>query len=245
MIYNGPRFIRKMKVGPALRRIGETALDAVLPPRCAGCGRFGSFLCYRCEAGLIPAGPPRCDICWQPVAHTPICARCRGQPPAFEGLRAPYVFQGVARELVHALKYRQQRALASPAAALLARHLDEHPIQFDVIVPVPLHPQRERARGYNQSALLARGLARKLGVPVAEKALARWRNTRSQAERPSAEERRVNVAGAFAFRGPPLAGRALLVDDVSTTGATLDSCARVLRENGATSVWALTFARED
>ncbi|MDI6857810.1 MAG: ComF family protein [Dehalococcoidia bacterium] len=234
-----------MKVGPALRRIGETALDAVLPPRCVGCGRFGSFLCDRCESGLIPAGPPRCEICWQPVVHPPTCARCRTQRPAFEGLRAAYVFEGVARELVHALKYRQQRALAAPAAALLARHLEKHPVPFDIVVPVPLHPHRERTRGYNQSALIARGLARKLDVPVAEKALVRQRNTRSQAERPSAEERRANVAGAFAYGGSPLAGRALLVDDVSTTGATLDSCARVLRENGAASVWALTFARED
>ena len=149
-----------IKVGPALRRIGETALDAVLPPRCAGCGRFGGFLCDQCEAALIVAAPPRCEICWQPVARPPTCPRCSAQRPAFEGLRAPYVFEGIARELVHALKYRQQRALASAAAALLARYLEKQPVPFDVIVPVPLHPHRERTRGYNQSALIARGLAR-------------------------------------------------------------------------------------
>jgi ComF family protein len=237
--------LRMINVGPVLRRVGQTALNAVLPPRCVGCGSFDSFLCSRCEDSLTAAAPPRCEVCWQPVTRPGLCIRCRKQRPSFEGLRAPYVFQGVARELVHALKYGQQRVLARPAAALLMRYLDESPIPFDTLIPVPLHPRRERIRGYNQSALLARELAQALGLPVIEKALVRRQNTPAQAERRSAEDRRANVVGAFSCEGSPIEGRFLLIDDVSTTGATLDSCARVLRENGAASVWALTFARED
>ena len=229
-----------------LKKAGRAALDMLFPPRCVGCGSFEAFLCRRCGEGLPPATPPRCAVCWRPYKGSGLCPKCRRQRPAFTGLRSPYVFRDTVRELVHALKYDHQAALATPAASLLSRYLEEENIGADILIPVPLYPRRERARGYNQSALLARGLGRLVGLPVEDRALIRERNTPSQAERASAEERRLNVEGAFRHRGEGFSGqRVLLIDDVATTGATLDACARVLRESGAASVWALTFARED
>ena len=130
---------------------------------------------------------------------------------------------------------------------LMARYLLGAPLPADMLVPVPLHPRRQRARGYNQSLLLAREVSRRLDLPLATEALFRRRDTPPQARAVEADARRRNVADAFDCRSGAVAGRrVLLVDDVTTTGATLDACARVLlAEGGASSVWALTFARED
>jgi len=129
---------------------------------------------------------------------------------------------------------------------LLHEYLEENPVPADILVPVPLSPRRRRVRGYNQSALLARELARRLGLPVDDKTLARVRSTASQAETANAEARKLNVKGAFQCKGGALQGKeVLLLDDVATTGATLSACAQALRDAGAASVWALTFARED
>jgi len=235
-----------MTIVPVLSKAYRAALDMLFPPRCVGCGSFETFLCHRCEEGLPAATPPRCAVCWRPYRGSGPCPKCQQQRPAFTGLRSPYVFQDTVRELVHALKYDHQSALALPAASLLSRYLMRENLTADILMPVPLYPRRERARGYNQSALLARGLGRLVGLPVEERALTRERNTPSQAERASAGERRLNVEGAFRYRGADLRGRrVLLIDDVATTGATLDACARVLRLSGAASVWALTLARED
>lgn len=147
---------------------------------------------------------------------------------------------------MHGLKYQHQAALAEPMAELLFQFLSDEALPADVLVPVPLFTRRERVRGYNQSTLLARPLARRLGLTADDRTLVRARNTASQAETRTVDERSVNVRGAFRCESRQLAGkRVLLVDDVSTTGSTLDSCARALLDGGAASVWALTFAHED
>jgi len=233
-----------------LSTLGRAALDLLFPPRCALCGRHGAALCDDCALALPRANPPRCPHCWSPQRPGWGCRRC-GEPAsgglALEGLRSPYVFQAGARELVHALKYNYHSALASPMGELMARYLLGESLLADVLVPVPLHPRRQRVRGYNQSFLLAREVSRRLDLPLAAGALVRRRDTPPQARAVEADARRRNVAGAFDCRPGAVAGRrVLLVDDVTTTGATLDACARVLlAEGGASSVWALTFARED
>ncbi len=235
-----------MVVSSTWSRIGRAALDLVFPPRCAVCGRNGSFLCERCTEALPRALPPRCPLCWQLLRTSAACQDCGGLRPAFAGVRAPYAFDGPAREVVHALKYRHLRAVAEPMAALMARCLEEESIPADTLVPVPLHSLRRRVRGYNQAALLARELGKLTGLPVAETALARRRATPSLARGLGADERWRNVEGAFAGRRDEVGGRrVLLIDDVTTTGATLDACARALLDAGAPSVWGLTFARED
>ena len=143
-------------------------------------------------------------------------------------------------------KYNDLRVLAGPLGSLMAdrweclRPGDREP---DVIVPVALHPQRERARGYNQAALLADELSRQLGLPAVPDALVRVRDTMPQVGL-SSHERRENVRGAFSCRGSTLSGRrVLLVDDVCTTGATLEAAASALLDGGVESVWAYTLAR--
>jgi ComF family protein len=233
-----------------LSTLGRVALDLLFPPRCALCGRHGVALCGECACALPRANPPRCPRCWSPQRPGLVCRRCdesAGGGLALEGLRSPYVFQEGARELVHALKYSYYSTLASPMGELMARYLLDISLPADVLVPVPLHPRRQRVRGYNQSFLLAREVSRRLDLPLAAEALVRRRDTPPQAKAVEADARRRNVAGAFDCRPGAVAGRhLLLVDDVTTTGATLDACARVLlAQGGASSVWALTFARED
>lgn len=149
------------------------------------------------------------------------------------------------RKAVHHLKYGHFKALAAPLGQLLAQYVESQPIAADVLVPVPLHSRRLRERGYNQSALLAVELGRRNGLPVVSDSLVRLRHTKSQVKTADAEERQRNLAGAFGCRDTKLAGkRVLVVDDVCTTGATLNSCATALRAAGADSVWGLALARE-
>ncbi len=228
-----------------LERIGRSALDFVFPPRCVGCGADGTFLCDACAASLEPARAPRCTRCWRPgVGET--CVLCQVAPPPFDGMRAAYIYQGLARDLVRSLKYRGMTALAPTIASLSTNAIREWKLGVDVLVPVPLHSMRKRTRGYNQAELLARRIGSELGVPVESRALERRRRTPQQARSADAEERQRNVAGAFRGRPGPVEGRAvLLVDDVTTTGATLAACAQALKEAGAGPVWAFAFARED
>ena len=230
----------------ALGRLGSAALDLLYPPRCVGCDGAGAFLCAACAGSLTVAAPPRCSRCWRPNPDAQPCFDCQAAEPAYDGLRSAFVNQGTARALVHALKYRQARVLAEPIAALMAEAARRHGLEVDVLIPVPLSGLRGRVRGYNQAEVLAQALGRELDLPVLPRALTRRRHTSPQARAPDAEARRRNVAGAFACRERDVAGRdVLLLDDVTTTGATLADCARALKEAGARAVWGLTFARED
>ncbi|MCX8067469.1 MAG: phosphoribosyltransferase family protein [Anaerolineae bacterium] len=152
-------------------------------------------------------------------------------------------FRGPARAAVHFLKYRYALSLAEPLGAMMAQCWEMRGVPVDLVVPVPLHPSRFRARGYNHAALLAWSVGRQLGLPVDEEALIKVRATKVQMSL-GLEERRANVQGAFVARRERVQGRRILVvDDVCTTGATLEACAEALREGGAREVWALTLAR--
>jgi len=223
----------------------EKALDLLFPPQCVGCGRKELLLCPSCRASLAPNPPPHCQKCAAPIEGGHLCHRCREAEHYLDGVYSPYLFEGTIRECVHRLKYRHLRGLAGPLAELLAESLKDKALPGDTLVPVPLHPGRERYRGYNQSALLARELGQATGLPVAEKVLLRVKASGSQARASGLEERRRNVEGAFACSAAGVAGkRILLLDDVCTTGATLEAAARALKEGGAASVWGLTLAKE-
>jgi competence protein ComFC len=143
------------------------------------------------------------------------------------------------------LKYRNLRALAPLLSELLNDYMKTNPVPGEVLVPVPLHRKRLRERGYNQSRLLAEGLGRLSGLPVVADCLVRQKNNPPQVRTATVEERRDNVVDVFACRDDRLRGKqVLLIDDVATSGATLDACAEVLKASGVVSVWALTFARE-
>jgi ComF family protein len=176
----------------------------------------------------------------------PLCGQCRQRPPAFSYARAATSYGDVARQALHAFKFGGRRALAAPLGDLLAETAAAslpHP-RPDLIVPVPLHPARERDRGFNQSLLLARRLGRAWNCPVRADALARPVATVPQVDL-SAEQRRANVRGAFVLRRPELiAGRhVVVVDDVFTTGSTVTACAQILRRGGAGTIGVLTVAR--
>jgi len=150
---------------------------------------------------------------------------------------------GTLREAIHHFKYSNLQDLAIPLGRLMGDYWQKNPLPAEIIVPVPLHTDRLRERGYNQAALLARELRKGIGLPVSETSLVRVRATRPQVDL-NAQERKENVRDAFSCSNTDLKDkRVLLIDDVYTTGATLEACSIALREIGARSVWALTLAR--
>jgi competence protein ComFC len=149
------------------------------------------------------------------------------------------------RQAIHQLKYRNLRAIAQPLAELLHRYLVKNPLPGEVLVPVPLHAKRLRERGYNQACLLARELSKLTGQPVVDGCLIRKREAPPQARAETVAERRANVANAFFCRNQKLKNKpVLLIDDVATSGATIDACAGAVKASGASSVWGLVLARE-
>jgi ComF family protein len=230
-------------------RVFEPLLAVVFPSRCLACRHFLAHptrgpLCTACWRALPRHVTPLC-ACGGPCGAARVCARCRRGLGPFSRGASLGPFEGTLRTLIHELKYRGRRRVAARLAELLmARPEVVQVLSAEcVLLPVPLHPRRRRERGFNQADLLARELGRRSGLPVAS-ALVRRKDTRSQTGL-SAAARRANVAGAFAVRHRPLVAgrRVILVDDVTTTGATVRACAQTLRAAGAAEVRLLTLAR--
>ena len=218
-------------------------LDLLMPLRCAVCQREGRCLCEGCEGALARLEKPYCSRCAEP-GTAPMCERCAATPPAVDGIRAPYLFDGVVREMVYDLKYRNLRASAPELGQLLAGYHQTNPNYADVMVPVPLHKRAERERGYNQSKLLARELGKLTGTPMKSDIVRRTKNTPPQVSMKSYEERRENIERAFECVGDVAGQSLLVVVDVVTTGSTMSSCASALKAAGARSVWGLALARQ-
>ncbi|HET9476167.1 MAG TPA: ComF family protein [Dehalococcoidia bacterium] len=227
-----------------LARLWNAGLDMVFPPRCVTCKEFGAYICPACRPLMMLASPPRCEVCWMPEGGR-VCETCRYRKPAFAGARAAFVYDGPARDAVLALKFQGLAAIARTMAVPMAEALLAWDPDVSAIVPVPLAGSRKRSRGYNQSELLAREISGLTGVHMAAGALARRGSAPPQVGQPDWEARRENVAGVFGAGRTPVDGGVLLIDDVITTGATLDACARVLLSAGSGPVFALTYARED
>ncbi|MDI6815260.1 MAG: ComF family protein [Dehalococcoidales bacterium] len=230
---------------PQLTKLKGIALNLLFPQWCVGCGKEGDFICYSCRRSLPRIMPPLCPRCGRPQPSGILCHGCVGWQAEIDGIRSPFRFDGVVRQSIYQLKYRNLRALAEPLAKLLRDYLSTNPVPGEALVPVPLHQKRLRERGYNQSSLLARELGKLINLPVVDDCLIRLRHAPPQARTSTVDERRSNVAGAFTCRDQRLKDKqVLLIDDVSTSGATLDACAGVLKAVGATSVWGLVLARE-
>jgi ComF family protein len=235
-------------------RLASALLDLVWPRACAGCGRPAGrearHLCWECLAALPLIQAPFCAQCGDPVDgradDSYRCAFCVDRRPAFDRARSAARHRAPLQGLLHAFKYGAATHLAPDLSLLLVACLrnEYRHVPFDAIAYVPLHRTKERARSYNQAALLARELARRTGLPVAPGVLHRARDTETQTHL-SARARARNVRGAFNVPYPNwVQGRhLLLVDDVMTTGATCNECARVLKEAGAAGVSVLTVAR--
>jgi ComF family protein len=239
-------------LGKAIHRFGRGALDLLFPPLCAGCrtpvGESHS-LCGACWRAISFLDGPCCSRCGYPFDFDPggetLCGACLARPPAFDCARAVMRYDDKSRDLVLALKRADRLDLVPAFAKWLSRAggvlLDE----ADVIVPVPLHRSRLWMRRFNQSALIARELSRVSGRPADPFLLERARRTPSQGEMSSAKARRRNVLGAFRVPKPQATrGKTvLLIDDVYTTGATIEACARALKRAGAKKILVLTLAR--
>lgn len=218
-----------------LAKMLETLLDWVFPPKCGGCGQSGQWLCAQCLAQVNYVNS-------SPGART-IAATHPGLHAALRSVHSVAWFEGPLRSAIHNFKYNGQRVLAGPLANLLVRDWERVRLPVDTIVGVPLHPQRQKERGYNQSHLLAAEFSRATGIPSANHALRRVRHTLPQVTL-TAAERWQNVQGAFQGEPSVLAGKSiLLIDDVCTTGATLEACARAALDAGARAVWAMTVCR--
>jgi len=230
---------------PPIYQLKRVALDLLFPPWCINCGREGNYICDSCRQLLSVITPPVCPRCGRPQAQGVLCPGCADWQAEIDGIRSPFLFDGVIRQAIHELKYRNLRALAPSLAGFLYGFILENPMPADVLVPVPIHRKRWRERGYNQSALLACELGKLSGLPVIENCLVRHRYAAPQARSASVIERQKNVTDAFTCVDERLQGkRVLLIDDVSTSGATLNTCARALKTAGAAAVWGLTLALE-
>ena len=221
----------------------QGVLDALYPLECVGCGATGKAICDRCIAGLPALKPPFCRICSAPGDFAR-CQTCAESIRQFDGIRAPFRYAGTIRQAILALKYGGIRAAGPQLGDLLASFLEANPLAGEIIAPVPMHARRLRERGYNQAELLARRVAAHGNLQYEPRLLTRTRQVEPQAGIGNAAQRAVNVAGSIAVSaGCDVSGaRVILIDDVATTGSTLESCAAALKGAGAASVWGLTLA---
>jgi ComF family protein len=237
-----------------VKQFFNALLDVILPPICHICHSFipdagRLHICPSCQDHLPLVSSPLCSLCGIPFAGTGNnhrCGACLTHPPHFDAARAGFLYEGAIRDLIHSFKYNQRTQLRYPLALLamegVNRVVTDH--KPHLIVPVPLHRSRLRQRGFNQAVLLGRVISQQLSLPMLPDAMIRTRRTEPQIEL-SATERRMNVKGAFTVgRTDSVAGmRILLLDDVMTTGSTMDECARELKKAGAEAVIAATIAR--
>jgi len=229
-------------------------LDSLYPRTCCSCGEeltrpLEQGLCWDCRTETLPLAPPWCDRCGVVVAgrvdHRFECSDCREQPPVFNKARSLFHYEGGVRDAIHALKYHRDFSVVPDLARLLLAGMDTHMPEASTmhLTAVPLHPARIRHRGFNQGRELVRMML-KLRPELQEwHGLIRIRPTQTQT-RLSKSARRENVRGAFRVKTrKSCPERVLLIDDVMTTGATLDACAKALRRAGAVEVTTLTLAR--
>jgi len=224
---------------------GWETLDFLFPPRCAGCDKWGERYCESCQEQTKIIGSSICQVCGEPHTGTSshVCQRCQITELFYINLRSWAYFEGPLQKAIHKLKYKRDLGLGEKLALPLVNLLKVNNWDIDLITAVPLDASRKRDRGFNQSLCLARPLAWKTGLPVVASIIKRIRKTRSQVGL-SLEERRINVTGAFLAEKKLVKGKSILIiDDVVTTGSTINSCAEALMKAEASKVYGLTLAR--
>ena len=225
------------------RALLDFILNLLFPVTCVVCHapvlerRWGGA-CPECWSSLVPLEPPFCTQCGEPApAIEGLCGLCRKGEHLFDFARSALLFTHALREIIHHLKYADRVSLAKGLGDILKECKEREPFTGNLVIPVPLHGSRERVRGFNQAELIAA----RLGLPTAARLLQRRKDTPSQTGLTRAERRR-NLAGAFAVRGK-VNGTVIVVDDVYTTGSTMNEIARTLKRAGAERVEVLTVAR--
>ncbi len=220
-----------------------SSLDLLFPATCGGCGGGKTRWCESCQAKVNIIQPPVCEVCGIKIPTNRICLRCQTKPPVYKGLRSWAIYDGPLRSVIHRLKYKHDISLGIVLAGYLIDLLSSLGWELDMVAPVPLGVARIKERGYNQAALLARPIAMSTGINYKPRALTRIRETRTQVGL-TVTQRYENVKHAFRGELSVVEGKTvLIVDDVMTSGATLESCSAALMEAGSIGVFALTLAR--
>lgn len=219
------------------------AVDLLYPPTCPSCGKQGARWCDECQQAVVRVGPEVCPICGAVWVGGSPCPDCQKHSPPYLALRSWGLYQGTLRKAIHHLKYKKDIGLGEVLAHPLLDLLAAQGWQVDAVTAVPLSHLRFRERGYNQAGMIARPLAMRIEKPYLPKVLRKTRETRSQVGL-NASERRQNIHGAFQADAGLTAGKVILVvDDVTTTGATIEASARALLDAGAAAVYGITLAR--
>lgn len=220
------------------------SLDWLYPPRCCNCERRGFVLCEACFAEIEPLYGILCQKCGYPImGRGRLCEDCRITPPPFTQMRSWASFSGPLKEAVHALKYKRNLAMGSLLAKPLVEVVKKSGWQIDLVVPIPLSRSRLRSRGYNQAALISHQLAAELNIKHSSTAVKRIKNTSTQIDN-DVNKRFTNLLDAFYANPATLKKRnILIVDDVITTGATMQNCTKALLKAGAENIYCLSVAR--
>lgn len=221
-------------------------LDLIYPPHCLICRAEGqSYLCGKCIEKITLIKPPYCQKCGGPTESFH-CQECRSREYHFESARSAAIYEDVMRQAVHELKYNNHINIAPPLAEIMALSFNDTGLagRADIVIPIPIHRSRQIRRGFNQSEELARGFCSRLHLPMETSVLHKTKKTKRQMELPF-DLRVGNIRGSFSVTHPEkIRGkRVLLIDDVFTTGSTLDEAAKVLREAGASIVYCYTLSK--
>jgi competence protein ComFC len=218
-------------------------LDWLYPPTCGGCEQVGVRWCADCSQITPEIEPPFCPICGNIYHEYKPCLRCQDSRPLYVSLRSYTVFYGPIKNAIHRLKYKRDIGLGEALSRPMISSLQKLNWSLDIITSVPLGLVRFKERGYNQATLLARPIALSLDVPFTTRALTRTRETRSQVGL-TVSERHDNMVDAFQANSNLVGGKnVLVVDDVATSGATLNACAKALLTGGANNVYCFSLAR--
>ena len=220
-------------------------IDILFPPRCSGCGQWGVRFCDLCLNNVICIEEPICMICGEPVKSQvqKICFRCSSASRNFDGIRSWAHYQGSLQKAIQKLKYQKDIGLANILAKPMITLYKDMNWKIDMITAVPLDQEKLTRRGYNQAALLSKPLARHTGIPYHQEALMKRYPNKPQVGL-SEQERLYNVMDVYVSSPEKVKGKAVLViDDVVTTGATMDACSAALKASGSPAVYGISLAR--
>lgn len=226
-------------------KISNQLLDLFFPPYCVGCGKIGAFLCENCSVKILIPTEQTCPGCNKISPNGRYCARCRPKMQVIGIISAGYFKDEILKEAIHKFKYERLSSLSKILAGLMIERIKKEGVSFDIVSFVPSSKKRRAWRGYNQAELLAAEIAsffNKPSMPLLKKI----KETKPQVGL-SKKNRQKNLAGCFVFIGKAgeIQGKkVLIVDDVVTTGTTLNECAKIIRQKGARTIWAATVAKE-
>ena len=220
-------------------------IDILFPPRCSGCGRWGDRLCGQCLANVIRIEEPICWVCGDPTRSRfqKLCRRCNSKERSFNQVRSWAHYQGPIQDAIQNLKYQKDIGLSNLLAKPMISVINEMGWEIDLVTAVPMEEKKMIKRGYNQAALLAKPIAWEIGVPFNPQALTKLFPNKPQVGL-SEQERLVNVIGVYFSEPEYVEGKTVLVvDDVVTTGSTLNACSAALKGSGALVVYGISLAR--